>query len=130
MSSGGIPITPSGQSPGTQAQNTQPTYQWIEVDTDANGSNDMVYFVTLCQVLALEPNEDPSYSNFGIASTQAVQYGVPPDWWVARMQAAFAQYFASLTIVRATDASGNPVYDISVMFHNGVVLNASVPIPY
>jgi len=80
--------------------------------------------------LSLSLNEDPSFSQFGIPAIQSVQTGVPPDFYVSRMQSAFSPYFASLTVVRADDANGDPVYNIACMFHNGVELNASVPIPY
>lgn len=129
-SSAGTPILPSGIPPGEQPATGTPTAVWTEVSTDAQGNNDLVYFVTLAQCLQLSLNEDPSYSQFGIPATQSVQTGVPPDFYVARMQAAFAPYFVSLTVVRAKDANGDPAYNISCLFHSGVELNASVPIPY
>lgn len=129
VSAGGIPILPSGTPSGQQPPIGTPTPIWVEVTTDASGNNDMVYFVTLCQCLLLQPNEDPSFANYGVDAINAVQTGVPPDYWVAQTQSNFAQYFAQLTIIKATDNNGNPVYNITVLFHNGVELQASVPIP-
>jgi len=126
----GTPILPTGVPAGQQTPVGVPIGAWQEVQTGADGSNDMVYFVTLCQCLLLELNEDPSFANYGVPVTQAVQTGVPPDIYVSAMQLAFAQYFVSLTLVRAQDANGNPVYNISALFHNGVQIDASVPVPF
>lgn len=89
----------------------------------------MVYLVTLCQVLQLNLGEDPQFATYGIPVIQAVQQGVAPDWYVSRTQQQFAAYFASLTIQRATDQSGNPAYNVNVMTNRGVPINAGVPLP-
>lgn len=124
FSSADNPVLSSPQPPiGT------PVPVWVIVETAANGDNSMVYLVCLCQVLQLNLGEDPLWSNAGIPAIQAVQQGVAPDYYVSRVQSQFAPYFASLTITRSTDNSGDPVYNVAVMTMQGVPLNASVPIP-
>lgn len=131
LSSGGLPIVPSGALPGEQFPDTEPTAVWIEVDTDANGNNDLVWITTLCQCLRLNLDEDPSFANYGIPAIPAAQTGVPPDFYVAQMQKAFAPYFASLTINRVTAANSKKAeYKVNVMTNRGYILNTSVPIPY
>lgn len=130
VSSGGAPILPSGTPAGQQPATGTPTAIWTTIETDSAGNNDLVYFVTLAQCLMLNLNEDPRYANYGLPIVQFAQTGAPPDYYMARMQAAFAPYFVSLTLTRSTDADGNPVYNISALFHNGVQIDASVPIPY
>lgn len=130
VSSDGQAIIPSGTPEGHQAPAGEMTAIWVEVSTDASGSNDMVHLTTLCQCLQLNLNEDPFFANFGIPAIAAAQSGVPPDFYVSRMQRAFSQYFASLTITRVSGANSRTVeYQVKVMTHQGVKLNASVPIP-
>ena len=102
----------------------------MEIQTDSNGSNDLVYFTTLCQCLLLNLGEDVQFANLGIPVADSVETGIAPDTYVSRIRQYFAPYFASLTILRTANANGDPVYNVSVMTHQGVVLNASVPIPY
>lgn len=102
---------------------------WVEIDTDANGNNDLIYFVTLAQCLLLGLGEDPLNAWAGLPALQSVQTGVPPTMYVNRMQRYFSQFFASLTVQQSADSKGNPVYNLTAMTHQGVVLNASVPIP-
>lgn len=131
VSSSGIPIIPSGTPEGQQPPTDAETAVWVEVQTDANGNNDLVWLTTLCQCLRLNLNEDPFFANLGVPAIASAQTGVPPDFYVARIQAAFSQYFASLTITRVTPRnSKNAEYQVNVMTHQGVILNASVPIPY
>ncbi len=102
-------------------------FQWVEVSTDANGNNDLVYVTALCQVLQLNLNESPFYANFGIPAIQAVQQQIPPDYYVALTQQAYAPYFASLLISRVGGVT--PTYQINVLTHSGVRITASVQIP-
>jgi len=100
--------------------------QWVEVSTDAAGLDDGVYLTTLCQVLLLNLGESPFYANYGIPSFTSVQTQVPPDLYVARTQAQFAPFFASLTIARASGANGAPIYNISVVSHTGASIGVQV----
>lgn len=101
---------------------------WTLVTTDANGFNDMVYVTTLAQVLLLNLNESPFYANFGIPAHPSVVTQVFPDYYIAFTQKQFSQYFASLIVSK--QPLPTPTYDIKVITHQGVRLNASVPIPY
>lgn len=100
---------------------------WVEVQTDANGFNDMVYLTTLIQVLKLNLGESPFYANYGIPARQAVIQQVFPDFYVTYTQTLFAQYFASLIVSKENNPE--PTYNISVTTHQGVKLNYKVPVP-
>lgn len=101
--------------------------KWVEVTTDANGYNDMVWVTTLCQVLLLNLNESPFYASYGIPAQQSVIQQVLPDYYVALTQQAFAPYFASLLIFRTS--SSPPTYQVEVVTNQGVVLNSTVSVP-
>jgi hypothetical protein len=104
---------------------------WVEVDTDANGFNDMVYLTTLAQVLKLNLNESPFFSNFGIPAQQSLITQVYPDYYVSFTQQQFAQYFTSLIISRevVTSSKGQPmpVYTVNVVTKYGSKLTAQIP---
>ena len=117
-------------NPDGSKQNPQPVGypQWTEVQTDANGFNDLVYCTTLIQVLLLNLNESPFYANYGIPAKASVIQQVAPDYYVVRTQKAFAQYFANLVVARQA-AAVVPTYLVNVTTNSGVKLNANVPIP-
>lgn len=104
---------------------------WVEVDTDPNGSNALVYLTTLCQVLLLNLNEDPFFANYGIPAQQSVMQQIYPDFYMIATQQQFAQYFASLIITRQPRVpnSQDLVYNVAVTTPQGVVLNKTVQIP-
>lgn len=102
--------------------------QWVEVSTDPNGANDMVYVTTLVQVLRLNLGESPFYSNVGIPGAQSVIQQVFPDYYASITQQLFSPYFASILITRPSN-SYPPTYLVNVTTHQGVKINASVPIP-
>lgn len=129
VSSGDVPIIPSGTPIGQQPAISTPTPVWVTVETDGNGNNDMVYLVTLAQCLLLGLGEDPLNAWAGLPALQSVQTGVPPTTYVNRMQRYFSQFFASLTVQQTVNSDGDPVYNLTAMTHQGVVLNASVPLP-
>lgn len=120
-------IIPSGQKPGQQAGAGVPVPRWVEVSTDSNGSNDLVYLTALCQVEKLSPQESPFYASAGVPSIQAVQQQVPPDYYLAVIQQQYAPFFASLVITRTN--VNPPTYQNNVTTHQGVRLRANVPIP-
>lgn len=107
---------------------------WVEVDTDANGYNDLVYLVTLAQCLYGQPNESPFFANYGIPAQESVLTQVYPDFYVARTQQQFAPQFASLLIARLPPTPATlkdpliPTYRVSVVTHSGSVL-PSVTVP-
>ena len=101
------------------------SYQWAEVDTDANGFNDEVYTTTLIQVLYLNLGESPFYADYGIPSKQSVIQQIAPDFYVARTQAQFAPYFASLIV--AKQATPEPTYSIGITTNSGVKIRMTIP---
>jgi len=109
--------------------NREGTYgPWTEVTTATDGTNDLVYFTTLCQVLLLNLGESPFYGNLGIPAHPSVVTQVFPDYYVAYTQQVFAPYFGNLLISKRQTAA--PAYNVNVTTHTGVKLNASVPVPY
>ena len=101
--------------------------KWVEVQTAANGSNDLVYVTALAQVLLLNTGESPFYGNWGIPAQQSIVQQVFPDYFVRQVKQQFSPYFAGLTIQRL--ASPTPTYNVRAVTHSGTTLNASVPIP-
>lgn len=108
-------------------RNQDGTRQWVVVETDANGFDDLVWVTTLCQTLLLFLGESPFFADYGIPAANAVVQQIAPDFYVARTQRQFAARFASLVISR--DESITPTYRVNVTTHQGVKLNASVQIP-
>lgn len=92
---------------------------WVEVDTDANGYNDAVFITTLVQTLKLNLNESPFFANYGIPARNAVQQQLPPDFYAARTQQQYAQYFASLIITRDLSATEAPTYIVNLTTQQG-----------
>lgn len=107
--------------------NTDGSYRWVSVTTDANGFNDNVYLTTLAQVLKLNLGESPFYANYGIPAQQTVVTQVFPDYYAMVTQQQFAPYFASLAIVRVP-GSFPPVYNIQAVAHSGALLNEIVAV--
>ncbi len=99
---------------------------WVEVSTDANGFNDLVYLTTLAQVLKLNLGESPFFANYGIPAHQTVVTQVFPDYYVMQTQAQFAPYFASLSIIRVP-GSFPPAYNATAVTHSGSILTAEIP---
>ena len=98
---------------------------WVVVQTDANGFNDAVYLTTLCQVLLLNINESPFYSQYGIPDVQTIIQQVQPDFYLARTQQQFAPYFASLILTKL--GSRPPAYRIAITTNQGARVITQVP---
>lgn len=99
---------------------TDGVYKWVVIETEANGSNDYVWLTTLIQCLKLQTNESPFYANYGIPAQRSIIQQIAPDFDVMKTQAQFAQYFASLIIVRRPGGPGTPpTYNVNVVFNNG-----------
>lgn len=105
---------------------------WVEVDTDVNGYDDAVWLTTLIQVLKLNLNESPFFGNYGIPAQQSVIQQVFPDFYVAKTQQQFAQYFASLIVSKQNVATSQgqpvPTYNINVVTNYGAKISAQVPV--
>lgn len=87
----------------------------------------MVYVTTLAQVLLLNLGESPFYADRGIPAVQSIITQVFPDYYVAYTQQKFAPYFASLIVSK--QPLPDPTYNINVTTHQGVKINASIPVP-
>jgi len=107
-------------------------YTWVAVETDLNGFNDGVYLSAFCQVLQLQPQESPFYSEYGVPSIQAVQSQLIPDSSVYFMQSKYSQYFISLQVTpgHQYDANGalTPIYNVNAITNSGAFISAVVPI--
>ena len=107
--------------------NSGGTLVWQEVDTDASGNNDLVYLTTLAQTLKMNLGESPFFANYGIPARESVIQQIFPDYYVSITQQQFAPYFASLLVARTS--TNPPTYRVNVTTHQGVKLNASIPVP-
>lgn len=101
--------------------------KWQEVDTAADGANDMVFLVTLIQVLLLNLGESPFYAQYGIPAKPSVDQQIWPDFYTARTQQQFSPYFASLIITKQTGVT-DPTYRVSIVTNQGVPIDVGVPI--
>lgn len=107
-------VPPSDESPGV--------YTWVDVETEANGSNDYVWLTTLIQCLKLQTNESPFYANYGLPAQRSIMQQIAPDFDVAKTQSQFAQYFASLIIYRKPGSGvlgSPPTYVVNAVLNNG-----------
>lgn len=84
-----------------------------------------VRLTQLVQTLKLELGESPLYGQSGVPSQVSVNTQIAPDAAVAKIQAQFAQYFASLTVAR-DNTQVTPTYNLSVVFLDGTVIQATV----
>lgn len=93
---------------------------WHEV-TDTS----LVWLTTLIQTLKLEQGESPMFGNYGLPAQQAVISQIIPDAAVARTQAQFSPYFASLAVSADTTAQ-QPTYNIQAVLPDGSPINSTV----
>lgn len=107
------------------------TRQWLEVTTDQDGFDDMVYLTNLIQVLKLNLGESPFYANWGIPAHPSVVTQIAPDYYVSLTQQRFAKYFMLLTISRSNgfdeDGRPAPLYNVNVITNAGAQLSIQVP---
>jgi hypothetical protein len=112
--------------------NTDGTYVWEEISTDANGYNDGVYLTAFCQVLQLQTGESPFYADYGIPSRNSVMQQVFPDYNVYLMQQRYASYFALLKVQKVSEAvnrygSPTPVYNVNAITQAGSIVSVEIP---
>lgn len=102
---------------------------WVEVTTDANGDNSMVWLTTLAQTLKLNLGESPFYADRGIPAAQSVIQQIQPDYYVAQTQRQFAQYFAALVIAKEPQQPNQPrpTYRINATTFQGATLTGPIP---
>lgn len=99
---------------------------WVQVNTDSEGNNDYVWITTICQCLLLILGESPFWANYGIPAQMSLIQQVWPDFYVARTQQQFAQYFASLIVNKI--ANPNPTYNVNLITNQGVKVAVSIPV--
>lgn len=110
-------------------------WEWVAVETDLNGFNDLPMVTALVQVLKLSLGESPFYGNYGIPGIQSVLTQIFPDYYVAVTQQRYAENFASLIIIRRPDDRTSikqapvPTYDIKLVTHSGVHIQQSTEFP-
>lgn len=110
-------------------------WEWVAVETDLNGFNDLPMVTALVQVLKLSLGESPFYGDYGIPGQQSVMTQVFPDYYTSLTQQRYAVNFASLIITRRADDRTNqrqipvPTYDVKLVTHAGVHLTASTEYP-
>lgn len=131
-----VPYPPSGGENSQQL--AEGDYQWVEVSTDANGSDDYVYITALIQCLRLNLGESPFYARFGIPAAITVRLQMQPDFYVSYIQSYFSQFFASLIITKQpqipTDAAfakggqayTTPIYNVAIVRNNGSQFQTTV----
>lgn len=107
------------------------SYTWVEVTTDANGNNDLVYATSLCQELQLNTNESPLHASRGIPAQTSVLSQTFPSAAVQNIQKNYSQCFASLKITPTTQTTVHgavtPVYNIQIITHSGAILSLVIP---
>ncbi len=86
---------------------------WIEI-TDTN----LVWLATLVQTLRLNQGESPFYGDYGIPAQASVISQIAPDAAVARTQAQFLPYFASL-VIAAVPGEIEPTYSVQAVMKDG-----------
>lgn len=94
--------------------------QWVELTSYSD-----VWLATLVQTLRLGQGESPFYGNYGLPAQQSVVTQIAPDAAVARTQAQYSPYFASLAISADTTAQ-QPTYTVQAVLQNGQLLSTSV----
>ena len=114
-----IGVSPIGVPPSPEG------YNWVEVDTDANGLDDAVWLTTLAQVLQLGLNESPIFGNFGIPAQQSVVTQVLPDYYVTLTQQEFAARFLALIVTKLS--ATEPRYQVNATANPGAILMNPVP---
>jgi hypothetical protein len=105
-------------------------YIWQVIETDAHGSNDYVHITALIQCLRLNLNESPFWGNFGIPAKNSVDQQTQPDYYIARIQSYFSQFFASLIISKQPQPPNNPkpIYNVRTLLNNGTIFRFKVGI--
>jgi hypothetical protein len=107
--------------------------KWVEIDTDPNGFNDMVWLTTVIQTIKLNLGESPFYANYGIPAHPSVTSQIAPDFYMSQIQQQYSRFFLSLIISRLADqgderGTASPTYQVSVITTYGARLTEVVPV--
>jgi hypothetical protein len=106
---------------------------WVEVTTDANGFDDMVWLTTLAQCCKLNIGESPFWADWGIPAHASVVTQIHPTFYISLMQQRFAGYFMNLAIQKNDDVFDDtgrpaPYYSFYVITNYGAQLSVTVPV--
>jgi hypothetical protein len=115
-----IGVSPIGVPPSPEG------YNWVEVETDAGGLNDVVWLTALAQVLQLGLNESPIFGNYGIPAQQSVVTQILPDYYVTLTQQLFAVRFLALIVTKLSATA--PSYAVNATANPGAILMNPVPV--
>ena len=107
--------------------NADGSYTWQAAETDSSGNNDLPASTWFIQCCKLSTNESPFFGDWGLPAQQSLIQQVAPDLSMSIMQQRFSPYFASLLV--AKNSGSTPSYNVTIITHQGVKLNASVPLP-
>lgn len=91
---------------------------WQAFETDENGSDDMPNFIWLQNALLLNTNESPFYADWGIPVQRTLATAIYPDYYTAKTQQRFSQYFPSCSISRIQGADVS--YSVNITTKSGV----------
>lgn len=115
-----------------RVQNTDGSYSWVRVETEDNGSNDLVYLTSLLQEIKLQKGESPFFADRGIGAKDSVMSQLWPDYDVVLIQQRYSSYFASLVITKTAGTpdggSIDPTYQVSVITNYGTSITAKIPV--
>ena len=104
---------------GRTIDNTRPNanfYKWQVVQDD----DDNIRLTHLIQVLQMDIQESPFYSNWGMPVANALITGVLSDVAINNTINQFAQYFAALQITRGISNDPKEIYyQVDVVLKNG-----------
>ena len=94
------------------------TRTWEAFETDDSGYDDAPNFIWLQNVLLLNLNESPFYSDWGIQVQQTLATSVFPDYYTSLTQQRFSQYFTSCVITRVSSSSIS--YSVNITTSTGL----------
>jgi hypothetical protein len=106
--------------------NPDGTKRWVEVTSNDEQGDSLVWVTTVIQNCKLILGESPFFANYGIPAEQAILQQIFPDFYVMQMQQRFAQYFASLIIVKIPGIV-TPTYRINIITEYGTRIEVEIP---
>ena len=101
--------------------------KWVKVEADAQGFEDNVWLTALIQHLKGHVGESPFFAQSGIPQQPCAVQMIYPDFYINSIQNKFADKFRYLAITAVLGASV-PTYNVQVVTHSGVTLNASTAV--
>lgn len=107
-----------------RVHNANGTRTWNAYETSDSGSDDMPNFIWLQNVLLLQLNESPFYSDWGVPVHKTLATQIFPDYYMSLTQQRFAQYFASCIITRV--ATDQPEYQVSIVTKTGIKVDQTL----